>query len=430
MGIVILSLAAIIISIVLGNRFKINMGLIAVCFAIVIGVVFLDMKTVEIFDLMPDKILFSIVAITIFYGFFLENGTLSTGINHLIYRFRKRNSFLMIMLFLTTIALSSIGVGAVSATAIMAPIAMSLALLLHQPFILVVAAVSYGACTGGNFILSQGGIVASALVNESIYAGQSLKMVLPAFFHSFIIFSLLFLTIYFIYNRFKGNVSDTVSTPEPFNRIQRISIRLLVAVISAIILSSLISAYGPQCPWVTAIKQIDVSFFMLFGTFLAAVFKLGEIDVVIKKNVPVQMLIVFTGMTMLMGVAKKAGIIDLLSGLVLNNIPSVLVASSLVLIAGFMSCFSSSLSVVFPMLFPIVPDIAMGASLSPDLLYSAIFIGATGAGISPFSSGGFLLLSNCPLKSEADRLWIRQLSFCGINIVAGAVYFLVLSVLD
>lgn len=67
-------------------------------------------------------------------------------------------------------------------------------------------------------------------------------------------------------------------------------------------------------------------------------------------------------------------------------------------IVAFMSLFSSTLGVVTPALFPIIPSIAQSSGLSEALLFTCIVIGAQASAISPFSSGGSLILGAYPEK--------------------------------
>ena len=96
---------------------------------------------------------------------------------------------------------------------------------------------------------------------------------------------------------------------------------------------------------------------------------------------------------MLISIAIKAGTIDLLADWISGNIPKLMVPIALCLVGGFMSFFASTLGVVAPALFPIVPSIAMTTGLNPAILFTAIIIGAQATCLSPFSSGGSLILS-------------------------------------
>ena len=122
------------------------------------------------------------------------------------------------------------------------------------------------------------------------------------------------------------------------------------------------------------------------------------------------------GVGMLIQVAIEAGTIDMLASWVGTSIPAWLVPFALTLIGGFMSFFSSTLGVVTPALFPAVPAIAAAANLNPMLLFTVIVAGSQATSISPFSSGGSLMLGSCDNEEERaalfPKLMFRAVPMC------------------
>ena len=175
-------ISAIILSIVVGNRYRINTGIIAGSLATVIGIIMLQMTAADFFSLVPSKIIFTVTVITIFYGYLSENGTLSAVIDYMIYALKGNARMLPVAIFILSILISAIGIGAPTATAILAPIVMSIAPRIRQSSLLLGVSVSYGVCIGGNFILSQGGIIASSIIeSSSAFTGMGRNMMFQAF---------------------------------------------------------------------------------------------------------------------------------------------------------------------------------------------------------------------------------------------------------
>jgi di/tricarboxylate transporter len=75
------------------------------------------------------------------------------------------------------------------------------------------------------------------------------------------------------------------------------------------------------------------------------------------------------------------------------------------IIGAIMSLFASTLGVVTPALFPIVPAIAAATGSSPMLLFVCIIVGAQSSAISPFSSGGSLILGSAPQQADKTALF-------------------------
>ncbi|WP_195276644.1 SLC13 family permease [Anaerotruncus rubiinfantis] len=425
-----LSFCAILLSILIGNRFKINVGILAGSFAVLIGVLVLQMPASAFFALLPGKIIFTVTMVTLFYGFLSENGTLQAAIGHVLYALKGRISCIPLALFLMSIVISGIGTGAPTATVILAPIAMAVAPCIGRHSLLLGVSVSYGVCIGGNFILSQGGIISSAIIDQSLaYAGQGRPIMLRAFFLSLLFFSLTYSVVYLLTRGRASSAKGSLPEPRPFTPAQARGLLLLCLVLGTVIAFSLLGQLLAEGYWKTVFTQFDLSFVMLLGVLAQSALSLGEFPTVCQKYVPVQMLVFFTGMTLLMGVAVEAGVVEWLSALVKSNVPALLLPAALAFIAGVMSCFSSSLSVVIPVLFPLVPALSSELSVSHLLLYSAIFIGSTCAGISPFSTGGFLLVSNCRVQHETHGLRNSLLVLAVVNILCAALFLLVLSLL-
>ena len=113
-------------------------------------------------------------------------------------------------------------------------------------------------------------------------------------------------------------------------------------------------------------------------------------------------LIMICGVGMLISVAIKAGTVKLIAGFVTDTIPAPVVPIVMAAIGGFMSFFSSTMGVVTPALFPLVPNLAEASGIDAAVLFSAIVIGAQATAISPFSSGGSLVLSTVSEEERVD----------------------------
>lgn len=91
--VLILFLVAMVISIVVGNKFN-AIGLLSMTFAYIIGVFLIGMKASAVVATFPAKILFTIIGICWLFGYANENGTLRQITLILVYKFRKYPSIL------------------------------------------------------------------------------------------------------------------------------------------------------------------------------------------------------------------------------------------------------------------------------------------------------------------------------------------------
>ena len=134
---------------------------------------------------------------------------------------------------------------------------------------------------------------------------------------------------------------------------------------------------------------------------------------------------------MLIAVAVEAGTIEALSTWIGSNVPAPLVPIAFSIVGAIMSFFSSTTGVVAPALVPLIPGIAASAGINPVALFACTVLGAQSSAISPFSSGGSLILGSYGNDEERNQLFNRLL-FVAVPISVGcaAVYnFIVAMVL-
>ena len=123
---------------------------------------------------------------------------------------------------------------------------------------------------------------------------------------------------------------------------------------------------------------------------------------------------------MLIAVAVKAGTIDALSAWIGSNVPAALIPLAFSFGGAFMSFFSSTTGVVAPALFPLIPGLAA--------LFACTILGAQSSAISPFSSGGSLILGSCGNEEDRNHLFNRLLFVAvPISVICCAVYNLIVT---
>lgn len=146
-------------------------------------------------------------------------------------------------------------------------------------------------------------------------------------------------------------------------------------------------------------------FLCFLGVCLAIIFKIGD-EKEAFRNIPWDIVFMICGLGMLIALAKEAGAIDKLS-IYINSVSTDehTIAYLLGISSSTMSIFSSTLGVVIPTFFPIIPnlniDIALGLSI--------VVCFATFTGYSPFSTGGALVLAGTKDPKESKELFIGLL---------------------
>ncbi|RVU55661.1 SLC13 family permease [Anaerosphaera multitolerans] len=426
-----LVIAAIAISIFLGYKTGINTGLFSIGFAYLIGAFLLDMSTKEIIATWPISIFFVIMSVSLFYNFAVVNGTLEKLALHLLYGSRKFPHLILLVIYFAATLTAGLGAGYFTILAFFAPITILLCDKTGTSKLLGAIAVNYGALAGANFMVSASGIIFRGLIADAGLGEQAFSDATYIFGTTFIMPIVVIILMILFSNRGKSSKVLEIEKPEKFDSNQKINLYLIIAMIALVLIFPILHNIFPSNTAINFINsKLDIGLVAIIFSVIAFLLKLGDQKEVIVR-IPWNTLIMISGVGMLIQVAIKAGTIDLLAGFVSTNIPRILVPYALALIGAAMSFFSSTLGVVTPALFPVVPEIAAATNLSPSLLFTAIVVGAQSSSISPFSSGGSLILGSMTNELEREkmfpRLMFRAVPFCiVVALIATMVLTLIL----
>ena len=393
---------AIAVSIALGYRTKINTGFFAICFAYIIGCFFLNLKSSEVISMWPISIFFVIFAVSLFYNFALVNGTLEKLSMHLLYGCRRFPHMLPFAIFFAATLIAGLGAGFFTVMAFMAPIALLLCDKIGMSKMVGAMAVNYGALAGANFMTSQSGIIFRSLITAAGYPDTAFAYT-TAIFVTTMIIPVLVISGLILFTNNKKTLSQnlTIAKPESFDRKQKTTLYLIILMMVIVLAAPISHMILPHNKIITFINsKMDIGLIAIVLSVVAFMLKLGDEKKVIA-NVPWSTLIMICGVGMLISVAIKAGTIKILASWIGTNVPIFMVPIAMCIVGGIMSFFSSTLGVVTPALFPIVPSIVAATGINPMILFTCIVIGAQATAISPFSSGGSMSLGAC--ANEEDR---------------------------
>ncbi|MFJ2538709.1 MULTISPECIES: SLC13 family permease [unclassified Pseudomonas] len=403
-----LVVAAIVVAVALGYKTKINIGLFAIAFAYLIGCYGMGLSPSEVIGMWPLKIFFIIFSVCLFYSFATVNGTLEKLAEHLIYRSRSMPQLLPFAVFFTATVISGMGAGYYTVLAFMAPITLLLCERTGMSLIIGGMAVNYGALSGANFVSSQSGIIFRGLMVNAGIAENDAFINSAAIFASTLVIPLLVISaLVFLTGHGKAMKASAyvVTEPTPLNREQKTTLWLTLAMMAIVLAAPIAHIVFPANATVSFINsKMDIGLIASLFSVIALLLKLGD-ERKVMATVPWGTLIMICGVGMLISVAIKAGTIDVLASWMGSSIPPIMVPIVFGVVAAFMSLFSSTLGVVTPALFPMVPPIASTLGLDPMILFVAIVVGAQATSISPFSSGGSLILGSCPTEQSRASLF-------------------------
>ena len=291
-------------------------------------------------------------------------------------------------------------------------------------------AINCGALAGGNFPTAALGVVFRGLIDTAYEAEPALtapdsfseEMKIFAFA---IIFSLILIAIFRFGFKTNRNIGKgiTFHKPEAFDKKQKITLNLMLIMMAVVLIFPLLKMMIPGNAVIAAVSsKIDVGLVAICFAVVALLFNLAPQKEVIAR-VPWNTIIMIAGAGMLIAVAVEAGTIDALSAWIGSNVPTALVPLAFSFVGAFMSFFSSTTGVVAPALFPLIPALAVSTGLNPAVLFACTILGAQSSAISPFSSGGSLILGSCGNEEERNALFNRLLFVAvPISVICCALY--------
>lgn len=426
---------ALVLAIFMGRKMKINIGLVAIPFAYIIGTFLLKLKPSAVIAMWPISIFFVILAVSLFFSFASANGTLETLAGNLLYRFRALPLMLPIAIFFISALIAALGAGYFAVMVLMAPMALIICEKIHINPLVGALAADCGGQVGSNFMIGLNGVIYRNLITSEGYSGNMAFMTSVSIFIVYLVQTfLVILGMLLISNhrrKMEGVQHEKVELTEakPFNKQQKVNMILILIFVVILLLPPIMHLIAPVSKALTFLNSsVDVGLVAVIFTIIAFVLGLGDQKTVLSK-VPWNTLLMISGMGMLVSVAVKAGTIKLLSGWV-SNIPVLLVPIVLCLLAALMNAFGGSfVGVVAPALYPVIASVAHTTGLNPILLYTCMTIGGLSTGISPFCAGGAMVLGFTPDK-ERDGMFAKEfyvgLPLClGAALIVGIVYFVI-----
>ena len=426
----ILIVAAIAISVAIGYKTKFNTGLLAIVFAYLIGCFALGMKTKAVISGWPVSTMFVILSVSLFYNFALVNGTLEKTARYLLFACRKFPGLLPFALYLASAAIAALGAGFFTVMAFMAPITLLICEEAKMDKLVGAVAVNCGALSGANFMTSGSGIIFRGLMEEGGIAADISFSNTAVIFVCSVIFSLILIAGFRYIPRSNRNIGVGVSfqKPEPFTAKQKTNLYLMIAMIVIVLIFPIMNIIMPGNKTISFINgKMDVGLVAIVFSVIALFLKLAPQKDVIDK-IPWSTILMICGVGMLINVAIEAGTIDLLASWAGSSLPVWLIPLAFSLVGAIMSFFSSTLGVVCPALFPLVPSLAAATGINPMILFTCIVIGAQSSAISPFSSGGSLILGSCHTEEDRTTMFPRLLFIAvPVSIISATVFNLILS---
>ena len=168
----VLSLLALVVALVVSMTSRINVGWLAMTFAWLIGVYGAGMRPDAVMAGFPVSLFLTLAGVTLLFAIAETNGTLGALAARVIRLARGDAKMIPLVVFLLACALSSIGPGAISTVALLAPLAMTMGERMRVPPLLTALMVANGANAGNLSPFSSVGVIANGAMARAGLIGH------------------------------------------------------------------------------------------------------------------------------------------------------------------------------------------------------------------------------------------------------------------
>lgn len=399
-----ISLFALVAAIALGFRTKINLGIIGVAFAFVVGRFIVGMESASIYlDGWPVSLFFMLLGMTLLFGIAKINGTFSVLAKQIASLSFGSRRLMCFIIYLFSAVVSMAGVGTIVTPAILLPLIIEIAGEEDLPENLVILLCIAGSIAGGLSPLAPTGIV-----GESLTKPVGLASYTPVFAISLIVFSIHAVLIFLAFGGLR--LSKGKRKPRPPLDMDRKQ-WLTIGVISVVIFCVLV-------------LKFNLGLTAFTGAAVLLVCKAANEEKAVA-NIAWVTLLLICGVSMLVNVINVSGGIDLMADYLTRIMTERTASAIMTVLAGLMSSVSSASGVVMPTLIPTTPGIAenLGGALSPGLLSAAIIIGSHAVTYSPLSTMGAMGMATASDRSNKQKLFAQLLATAMILLALTAAVF-------
>ena len=407
-------LLSIVVAIGLGFKLKINVGLFALIFSYIFGVFVMGLPVNTVIGMWPTRLFFQIMCVSFFYGFAEQNGTLEKIARVIVYSVRERAWFIPIALFFLCAFLAGIGPGSLPLFFILPPIIMRVADEGNFDPTICAIVLCHGAGVGAwSPVTLNTTVVRTIMENVGFTPVLAAGYINDVWRISAITHTAVFVVTYLLLKGYKAKAVSFVK-PDPFTREQKLTCGLIGTMITLLVVPPILEWSIGASIFTTMRAGLDITYLGIILGVTAVLLKLGDLKTAIDK-IPWNTVIMLCGVGVLIAIATQAGAINVLSAMISENVAAEMIPYYIILVAGTMSFFSSTLGVVIPTLFPIVFTITAAIpSIAPGLLFGLISVSAGSTGISPFSTIGAMTMA-ASLEEKREALFTKLLIFVVIS---------------
>ena len=406
MNLAYLSLGALVIAILVSCFTELNVGILSLAFAWIVGVYFGGMTLNQVIAGFPVALFLTLAGVTLLFSQAQLNGTLDRIAHRAVQICRGNAGLIPVMFFVLAATLASLGPGNVSTAALLAPMAMAVAGRAAIPAFLMIIMVGNGAQAGALSRFAPTGVIVNGLMDKIGLPGHEWH----TYYTNLAAHALVAFGGYFLFGGLKLFGSAKVVTIEQKPEDIKIETRhwITIVVIVALLVGVLFF-------------DVNVGMGGLAGAVILAILRAADHKEAIRR-MPWSVIMMMSGVTVLISLLEKTGGLDLFTaGLARLATPND-ITGVIAFVTGLISVYSSTSGVVLPAFLPTVPGLIMRlGGGDPVAVATSMNVGAHLVDLSPLSTTGALCLAGVSSAENLRSVFNKLLAWGLSMTVVGAI---------
>lgn len=405
MSIAAITLLALLAAIVLSMVSRLNIGLLAIGMAWIIGVYAAGGKPDSVMAGFPVDLFLTLSGVCFLFAIAELNGTFPVMAQRVMGGTARSRVAIPLSFFVSAMIISAVGPGAIASTALIVPIAAAIGRRAHIPPMLTALMVANGANAGNLSPISAVGVIANSRMAEAGLGGNEIAVML-ANLGAHVLVSLI-AWIWFLPKLRAANAVPAIEEngigAAEFTRAHMITLAVLSV-------------------WIVGIVLFKAN--LAFSAFAAGValilLRAGDEKAAIAR-MPWGILLMVCGVATLVALVQTNGGTELFSALIARVAGAESIYGVIAFATGLISTYSSTSGVVLPVFLPMVPSLATATGATEPLAIAlSINVGSSLVDVSPLSTLGALCVAALG-KDEADpKLYFKLLAWGMAMTVVGA----------
>ena len=398
-----LSLIALVIAMIVSCFSEINVGVLGLALAWVVGVYLGGMSLNDVVSGFPVQLFLTLAGVTLLFTQAQLNGTLDRVAHAAVRICRGNTGLIPVMFFVLAGLIASLGPGNVATAAMLAPMAMAVGTRAAIPPFLMAIMVGNGAQSGSLSPFAPTGIIVTGLMNKIGLAGHEWQ----TFVLNFVAHAMVAFAGYFLFggwrlfkSRFQGG---DPATNTRFTTQHWITLLAIGCVLVAVLFFN---------------ANIGMAAFT--GAVVLAALRVADHDQTIRR-MPWTPILMVCGVSVLVALLEKTKGLDLFTELLSKIATTGSLTGVIAFVTGLISVYSSTSGVVLPAFLPTVPGLIARLGGDPYMVASSMNVGAHLVDMSPLSTTGAMCLAGISDTTQVRPTYNKLLAWGLSMTIVGAL---------